>query len=1273
MTILGLHIIDALVIVLYFSVVLYIGFRSMKRIRSEEDYFLGGRQFGRFFQTFSQFGQATSSESAVQTVSIVGVNGLAGAIQGTINALFIYPVSWLFPKWLRRTRFMSMAEYFIERFECRKLAALYALAQTCLFLMVGGMGLYAMSKTVMAITEKPPEALSVEERAEYDLAMRLDSLEAQPLELLTDREIEEMNTLRQRSPNRHFSFLNHYALVIFIAVIVFLYAALGGLEAAVYTDSLQGVFILILTVMLVPFAMLKLNAMYGTHGLIGPFEAIHGILPESMFEIFGSPKWAEFTWYNILLIGLMWIAGNIAFSNNLVVAGAARTEKVASFGGLSGSLVKGAGALFWMVLALLILGVFGETNADPDLLWGMAARELLPLGLLGLMVACLMAAFMSSADMHMMTVSGLITQNIYKPLFPGRPTSHYVTMGRIFTLVYIVGAVLFAMNSSSIFRMWKYMIMINICCGPAMLMGFLWRRTNARAVWTSMGVSLAITLVIPLGVQMIPGIRYQEALHAEVSSPPVHKTYTASERDVAERVRQIEKWNLLQARGLSAGVSPQPLEVGQKFSRTYAPAPGAIYWDGGIKLDDEDRRYGAGLFKAELYLMHLAGINLTRFSPAGVEAVSLLFRLVFPFLAILVVGWSTRPQDARLLDFFYGKQRTPVEEDAEADRKAIEETRRHPHRFDHLKRFPESNWEITRIRLERHAHRHPCGIGSRIPGSADRRYRTMKLSPAIVSTALALLVAAFAISRADEPGAVADRRPNILIFFMDDLNASIGCMDMHPDTLTPNIDRLRQRGVLFSNAGSNYPVCGPSRASIWSGLYPHTTGYFGHGRPWGSWRSNPVLRDAVTVFEHFSANGYRIYAAGKIHHNGNEDYSIFRNRDGSNGFEVKALFGPYITNGKKRPGGNPMVVARAGIQKGGVDNADCDFGPFMTDPPVPGGTGSWVYEDGTPFHYRSDRDRDLVPDEKIARQAREWLGAHDGKDPFFMTLGILRPHSPLILPQAYFERFPLEDIHLFPGRKEGDDSDTGIVHVQGLRGGINWGRTKYYAIMKAGGPDMLRRWTQAYLAAVSFVDDRIGEVLDALEASPFADNTIVILSSDHGYHMGDKELLHKFTPWESAVRVPLIIAGPGVQAGGACNLPVSLVDIYPTLNALAGLDNHPNRAGNGLSLDGHSLVPLLRNPDAQAWAGPPVYLSVIQGKLPDQPGMKGEKDRQHYTLRSATHRYVRWNNGYEELYDHTNDPWEWNNVAGRPANRNLVNAFRKQLTELTGIPVDPGS
>ncbi len=693
----GLHLADLLVIAFYFAVVLYIGFRVMKKVHTQEDFFLGGRQFNRFFQTFSQFGQATSTESAVTTVSVVGVNGIAGATQQAIMAGFGYPINWLFPKWLRRTRLMSMAGYFEERFDSRMLARLYAIAQTCLFLMVGGMGLYAMSKTIMAITEKPVEALSVAERAEYDMATELGYLSSQPAELLSEQERTRLDELRLIRPTSHFSYVNRAFLVVAIAIIVFLYAATGGLEAAVYTDTLQGIFILILTVLLVPFAMVQLNTLHGTSGFLGPFEAIHRSLPQTMFELLGNPRWVEFTWYNITIMAFIGLAGNIAYSNNLVVAGAARTDKVASWGGLTGQLTKGIAGVFWIVLALLIIGLFGEQTGDPDLLWGQAARTLLPVGLLGLLIACLMAAFMSSADMHMMTVSGLLTHNIYKPLVPNRSEAHYVNAGRLLTLVYIVGAVVFALNAESIFRMWKFMLLINLCCGPAMLMGFLWRRTNTAAVWASMGLALLMTLVIPAVVMAWPGAKHNPSLLLEVRSPSLVKSYVASERDVAHREKRIADWELLAAEGLATGERPAALALGERFDQTYEPAARAVFWDGGIRMDTEGRRYGSGFFKPELYLLHLLGLDLSRTTPSRVEMISLLFRLLFPFLAVLLVGSLTKPLDESRLNYFYAKQRTPVDPDHAEDARQIEETRRDPARFNREKLWPGSNWEFGRL------------------------------------------------------------------------------------------------------------------------------------------------------------------------------------------------------------------------------------------------------------------------------------------------------------------------------------------------------------------------------------------------------------------------------------------------------------------------------------------------------------------------------------------------------------------------------------------------
>jgi len=691
----GINIIDLIVIVAYFAVVLYIGYRAMKKIKNSEDYFLGGRQFGKFFQTFSQFGQATSSESAVQTVSTVGTNGLAAAFGTMVRSIPYNPITWLFPKWLRRLRLMSLADYFVDRFKSKKLAALYAVSQAGLFIIVGGMGLYAMSKTVCAIAEKPQSAYTQEEKSEYAKAMLLERLESTPVELLTTAEVSNMENLRKQSPRKHFSFLNRQLLIVCIAVFILLYASGGGLEAAVYTDAMQSMFILMLTLLLIPFAMFKLNAIHGSVGVMGPFRAIHDILPQSMFEIFGSPKWVEFKWYNMALIVLMNVAGNIAFANNLVVSGAGRTDKIASFGGMTGTMIKWVSSFFWMILALFIIGIFGESISDPDLMWGMAARTLLPTGLLGLMIACLLAALMSTADTHMMTVSGLLTQNIYKPLAPKRPDRHYVTVGRILGVVYIIGAVFLAFNTSSIYRMCKFMIFIIVACGPAMLLGFLWRRTNAKAVWASMGVSLLITLFIPM-LASFSIVRDSPKLHLEVSAPKIVKTYTASERDVVARKKEMVKWDMLNAKGLAKGARPTELQVGGKFDKTYLPAPRAVFWDQDIKERKDGTRYGDGLFKPEMYALYLCGVDFQRMTPSQIEAVSLLIRLLFPFAAVFVIGMLTKPMPKEHLDGFYAKMRTPVNEDHELDAKEVAENMANPERNIHLKLFPSSDWEFTR-------------------------------------------------------------------------------------------------------------------------------------------------------------------------------------------------------------------------------------------------------------------------------------------------------------------------------------------------------------------------------------------------------------------------------------------------------------------------------------------------------------------------------------------------------------------------------------------------
>lgn len=513
-------------------------------------------------------------------------------------------------------------------------------------------------------------------------------------------------------------------------------------------------------------------------------------------------------------------------------------------------------------------------------------------------------------------------------------------------------------------------------------------------------------------------------------------------------------------------------------------------------------------------------------------------------------------------------------------------------------------------------------------------------------------------------GATGDRGNdlNVLFIICDDLNDSVEGMGGHPQAKTPNIDRLMRRGVRFSNAQCNDPICAPSRASLWSGLYPHTTGYFGYSQQQNRWRRNRILRRCKTVFEHFSANGYQVYATGKIHHNGHEDWSIFRNRDGSNGFAIRPDFGPVPWDGTQKAwrGGRIHPGLPEAMQGLYWDNS---FGPITDLSKQFGGRGRWMLLQGKPFRYVSEADRDRLPDERSAEYAASVLQRRH-KTPFFLAAGFNRPHAPLHVPKSYFDRFPLEAVELAP-QLENDLSDCAKTLWKDKDLGTHeYGYRKYERIMAAGGKELLRRWTQAYLASVAFVDEQIGRLLNALGQSPYADSTLVVLTSDHGYHMGEKEQLFKNSVWEESMRVPLVVAGPGVAQGKECDHPVSLIDMYPTLIDYCRLPTDPNQETNERALAGHSIRPFLADPVNGKWDGPPIALGVVasgEGLKVNQPG---KVERQHYSVRSKRHRYVLCNNGEEELYDHWRDPHEWTNLAHKPESAEIKKGLRAELTQL---------
>lgn len=501
-------------------------------------------------------------------------------------------------------------------------------------------------------------------------------------------------------------------------------------------------------------------------------------------------------------------------------------------------------------------------------------------------------------------------------------------------------------------------------------------------------------------------------------------------------------------------------------------------------------------------------------------------------------------------------------------------------------------------------------------------------------------------------------RPNVLFIICDDLNDSIAGMGGHPQAKTPNINRLMRKGVRFVNAQCNDPLCAPSRASMLSGLYPHTTGYleFYH------WRKNAVLGDCVSLMEHFRNEGYGVYCTGKLFHNQHEDYENYTE------YGYEANFGPFPWDGvdrtpadwqegkavtdnwKEHPQMQFIFKGHESIRThweqtfGALSNVP-DW-PADPEKGIPGYKGWRLYN--RPFRYVSADDRDLVPDELYAQYATEVLQREHDK-PLFLGVGFCRPHTPLYAPKEYFDMFPLESIQL-PPYKADDLEDC----AEALKKFQPYGFERYQLMIDAGGEEMWKRWIQAYLACVAFVDDQVGKVLAALEKSPYAKNTIVIVTSDHGFHMGEKDYLFKDSAWEESCRIPLVVYAPGVsQPGTECEHPVSLIDLYPTLIDLCGLDKNPNAGTNGYPLDGYSIRPFLHDPYRGRWRGPAVALSMIGGW----------GRALNFSVRSRDWRYVLCENGEEELYDHRKDPHEWTNLAQDTRFTDVKNSLRNHLIQ----------
>ncbi len=695
----GLPLIDIITIIGYFVVVLGIGFWALSRIKNQEDYFLAGRRFGKFVQTFAAFGQGTSADSAVSAVVLVARNGLAG-IWVTLLSVFGLPIYWITSVWYRRLRLLTLGDFFEERYNSKWLPAIYTVVSSMMFMLVIAIAFSAMAKTIVAITDKPVEKLTIEQKAQRELALELQGLEQTDARLLTAEQKTRMSELRVQDPRLTFSYTNEKILVAIVALVVIIYAVMGGLEAAFLTDTLQGIFIIILSLILMPFAIGKVNAMYGGEGISGVIEIARSQLPQSMFDIWGSPSMLDFTWYFAIAWFFMMNINVAVQANQLVSTGSAKDEYTARYGFCAGIYLKRFTTLFWGVTALILIIIYGDQASNPDYIWGAATKDLLGglgVGLVGLMIACLMAALMSTADCLMLTTSSLMTHNFFRPIFPGLSEKTYIWMGRLFGALFITGSVLIAYMYDNLFDMIKLMWEFNITLAASFWLGMKWRRANRAGAWASMTSTLVLFAVLPVLVPLLPGIRTNDYLLKTVEPIRVANIYTARDIDVQERQQEIELWDQLNQQGIAEGQRPEPLTDGQEFEKIHLTPQRSIFWDQELRTTDDGQTYGKGMIYLEMVLIDKLGFDLSKNPYALNQTIRYCIRMLWPFVIFIIVAKLTKPDDKARLDRFYVKMKTPAVADRELDEKELQLSYENPDRFDHNKMFPGTNLEFEKL------------------------------------------------------------------------------------------------------------------------------------------------------------------------------------------------------------------------------------------------------------------------------------------------------------------------------------------------------------------------------------------------------------------------------------------------------------------------------------------------------------------------------------------------------------------------------------------------
>ncbi len=675
MTIFGLNVVDFAIVLAFVLFVLYLGWRASRKTKTTEDFFVAGRRLGKVYQFFLNLGTSTNADQAVVVSREVYRQGVGGMwIQYLV--LFLTPFYWFTTAFFRRVRLVTIGDFFTERFKSRFLGAAFAVFTLFMAFLGNGAGYMVAAKTMMALTPKPAAKYTVQERQSVDLFAEYRALQAKADKAVLDpaeaARLAELGERQKKGELKAFiSYTDSVSIYLIYTVIVAVYTMMGGFMAAAITDVLQGILLTTFSLLLIPIGLQR----------VGGFAGLHAAVPDYMFRLFGSAATSEYAWYTILAMVLANLVSIIAVATGMQTAGSAKNETAARVGMIGGMFFKRFIMIFWALTGLLAIALYAGRLHDPDLIWGHMTMDLLFPGAIGLMMAGVLSAKMSSLAGSSVSYSALFIRNLYQPFVKPKSDRHLLNVGRAAIAVTLVGGVGVALFIGNLLDMFKYFISLPAIFGAAIWLGFLWRRVTKPAVIAQVVICFAVYAVIPNAFQSLEWARTRPGYLLETRARTVPITVPAVREDV------------------DAG---RAAAVGEIIRKDHTSPPEGVFFEKVVRVDPGDpasAKIGLGRFHAEIWVLSWLGIDFTGCSKAQLSAARFAFDALFPFLLLFLFSAFSKPVPKTDLDRFFAKVHTPVQPTPEAEAAAL---RRAVERYEEIearKLKPGSNWEIMKPRL----------------------------------------------------------------------------------------------------------------------------------------------------------------------------------------------------------------------------------------------------------------------------------------------------------------------------------------------------------------------------------------------------------------------------------------------------------------------------------------------------------------------------------------------------------------------------------------------